>query len=334
MTSGSARALVVACALGALGPALAAPPASAAEPTAQDFATARALYKEGKELRAKGDLKGALEKLQKAHALGQTPITGMELAEVEVQLGMLVEAREVCLGIARIPVASDETQRSADARVAAAKLAQKLGPRLAALKIDLIGLQPGAVPVVTIDGVDVPRAALDEPRKANPGKHLITARVEGGETVTTTVDLSESQNRQITLAPPAAPEKAKPPPAGGPPVVVHKGGGVSGLTIAGLVVGGVGLVVGASAGLAAVSKSNGLNCPQDQCTPDQWDQLDAARALAAVSTVGFIGAGAGVVMVIIGIVTTKKSTTVVEQPRGAFVAPEVGAGWLGVHGAF
>src|SRR5512143_1729383 len=104
-----------------LATALFAPAALAANPSAEDFATARALYKEGKDLRAAGDLKGALEKLKAAHALGHTPITGIELARTQVQLGLLVEARETCLGVARLAVESDETGRSADARKDAAK---------------------------------------------------------------------------------------------------------------------------------------------------------------------------------------------------------------------
>ena len=122
----SSRSLLSALALGV---ALAASaPAWAAGPTAQDLETARTLYKEGKDLRAKGDLKGALAKLLAAHSLGHTPLTGIELARVQANLGMFVEARETCLGVARMPVEADETARSADARTDAAKLADQLKP--------------------------------------------------------------------------------------------------------------------------------------------------------------------------------------------------------------
>ena len=63
-----------------------------AEPTAEDLASARELFKEGRALREKGDLPKALEKLRAAHALGQTPITGLELARTYVLVGRLVEA--------------------------------------------------------------------------------------------------------------------------------------------------------------------------------------------------------------------------------------------------
>ena len=103
------------------------------QPSAADLETARSLYKQGKALEAKGDDKGALDKLTAAHALGRTPLTGIELARLQARLGMIVEAREVCLSIGRTQVASDETQRSADARTEAAKLAEALG-RLSSLE--------------------------------------------------------------------------------------------------------------------------------------------------------------------------------------------------------
>src|SRR5258708_1177786 len=103
--------------------------------SAQELETARTLYKEGKELRAKGDLPGALEKFQAAHALGNTPVTGIELARTYALVGQIVEARETCLYIARMPVAPDETEKSAEARADAAKLAEELRPRIPTLLV-------------------------------------------------------------------------------------------------------------------------------------------------------------------------------------------------------
>src|SRR5438874_1930474 len=74
----------------------------AAQPSAADLESARELYKEAKALRDKGDLRGALEKFKQAHAYGQTPVTGLELGRTHMQLGELVEAREVFLSVARM----------------------------------------------------------------------------------------------------------------------------------------------------------------------------------------------------------------------------------------
>src|SRR5260221_7276029 len=118
MTSSEGAALVLALAV-TFGSPMAL--AQSHTPTAQELETARSLYKEGKALRARGDLRGALEKLRAAHALGNTPVTGIELARTYATAGKLVDAREVCLGIARTAVASDETEKSAEARAEAAK---------------------------------------------------------------------------------------------------------------------------------------------------------------------------------------------------------------------
>src|SRR5262249_44422469 len=127
----------------AQGPARPQSPAQA-QPTAADLETARALFREGQELRARGELSEANDKPRAAHAAGRTPITGLELARTHEMLGQLVEAREVALDVARIPVASDETERSAEARAQAAQLADALRPRIPDLTVRVTGAPPDA----------------------------------------------------------------------------------------------------------------------------------------------------------------------------------------------
>lgn len=62
-----------------LGP-LCPTPLRAAEPTKEDVANAKALAKEGRELREKGKYKEALVKFEAAWAYVQTPLTGRDLA--------------------------------------------------------------------------------------------------------------------------------------------------------------------------------------------------------------------------------------------------------------
>jgi hypothetical protein len=227
--------------------ALARPPTALAQPRApspQDLETARTLYKEGKELRAHGDLPGALEKLQAAHALGNTPVTGIELARTYAMVGQLVEARETCLSIARMSVAPDETEKSADARVAAAKLAEALRPRIPTLIVRVAGLAPGQGAHVSIDGEDVPDAAVGEPLKVDPGKHEVAVHTGEGDAARdggATVELEEGKTGEvtITLPPPLAPPAA-PPPVSQPtrerqtPLQQPEGTGPSGLTTFGI----------------------------------------------------------------------------------------------------
>ncbi len=319
-----------------LATALFAPAALAANPSAEDFATARALYKEGKDLRAAGDLKGALEKLKAAHALGRTPITGIELARTQAQLGLLVEARETSLGIARLAVEPDETARSAEARRDAAKLAEELRPRIASLRVRITSQNPAAA-VVTIDGAPVPSVALDEGRKVNPGHHVVTAHVEGGATVSTSADLAEGQSGDVELAPPPAPVVVKPKEheIEQPPPEVHekRGGGLGGLVIAGISITSAGLVIGAVGGLVAVAGQGSLqrDCLNYQCTQQYFSEIDSTKAAALASTIGFSVAGAGLVLLVVGLVT---HTSPKESLRGVRVLPDLGLNQIGVHGAF
>ena len=325
-----------------LAMALALPGAALAQqPTAADLETARVLYKEGRELKAKGDLKGALEKLQAAHAVGRTPLTGIELARVEVDLGMVVEAREVCLGIARTPVASDESKRSAEARAAAVTLAEELKAKVATVMVKIAGTHPGDKVTVAIDGVNIPDVALTEPRKVNPGRHAITARVEGGDETRASVDVAAAETKEVTLTPPPAPVPVGPPTVVGPPPTVvtplpperHP---VSNAFIAtGFTVGGLGVIIGAVTGGLALSAKSQLSdeCLQGiHCLPSSYDKLDSARAQAAVSTVAFVVGGAGLVVGVLAIALRGHGAS--RERHAVTVLPMLGLGTVGATGAF
>ncbi len=246
--------------------------AQSSPPTAQELETARTLYKEGKELRAAGDLPGAVEKLQAAHALGHTPVTGIELAKTYVLVGKLVEAREVALSVARLGVASDETEKSADARAEAAKLAEALRPRIPTLAVKIRGLAQGELAHVVIDGVMVPDAAITEPQKVDPGTHDVMVRAGDGATLReahASADTPEGQAIEVAVDVPPAPAGAQPPPP--PPDDANPGASSHGIPLLAKVAFGVavaGTVVGVYAGLEALSYENalGTECPGNRCT--------------------------------------------------------------------
>jgi hypothetical protein len=328
-----ARVTAVVVPLVAFMPALAV--AQPRAPSAQELETARALYKEGKELRARGDLRGALEKLQAAHALGNTPVTGIELARTYVMVAQIVEAREVCLYIARIPVASDETEKSADARAEAAQLAEGLRPRIPTLVVKVRGLPPGEAAHLVIDDAPVPDAAFGEAQKVDPGRHVVV--VKAGEGASAREAHGEAQAREgetaeITLTLPAAPEappqRPLPPPARPNTLLVRLGFGTA---IAG---GAVGLLTGA----AALTKKDQLatecnaNLQCDSTTGGSSD-LHTARTWAAVSTVAFAVGGAGIVVGVIGLLSgTSRGGPSASGDAG--LTPWIGAGTAGVNGRF
>jgi hypothetical protein len=336
MTS-SSRALALSLVVGVASLSGSRAFAQSHPPTAQELETARTLYKEGKELRARGDLRGALEKLQAAQALGNTPVTGIELARTYVLVGQIVEAREVCLYIARMPTAPDETEKSVEARTEAARLAEELRPRIPTLRVKIEALPSGETAHLSIDGVSVPDAALAEPQKVDPGKHAVAIRVgEGavareahGESM-----LTEGQAGEVTLTvppPPVAlvpvvPVPVTPPPrlSGTGPLLVKLGFGTA---IAGVVVGSI-------AGVTAMNKANQLpgECPQHACgNGNGAADLSSARTWATATNVAIGVGAAGLVVGLIGLWRSRSTTATVDT---ASLSPWIGVGAAGLDGRF
>lgn len=328
----------------------AAPGAALAQRTAADIESARQLYNEGIALRDKGDFKGALDKFKAAHALGNTPITGLELCKTHASVNQPVEAREVCLSVARIPPLAGETARSQEARSEAARVADEVKARIAGLRIRVTGVPAGWQPTVTVDGLAVPPAAIGQPRAVNPGVHTITARVGSGGETRATLELKEGESRDLDLAVQPPPADEPPPPVGPapvgqgqpPPPKERKG---SGLATVGFAVAGVGAAIGVVGGLVAISGKNELDdaCPPapngtKTCGADDHDTLDSARTWGTVSTVSFVVAGVGLVAGLVGTLSSRSSTGAVSPPTRTAPAPRItpvlGLGGAGIHGTF
>ena len=96
--------------------ALLAAPSAGAQPSAADRETARSMMQEGRDLREKGDLKGALQRFKAADDIMHVPTTGLEVARTQVSLGLLVEALDTIANIHKVPPAADEPAPFKDAR--------------------------------------------------------------------------------------------------------------------------------------------------------------------------------------------------------------------------
>ena len=310
--------------------------------SASDVEGAREAFKEGKRLKEGGDLKGALEKFKAAHALGRTPVTGIELARTYAELKMPVEGREICLDIARTPVAPQETQKSQDARRDASTLAEELKTKIASLTVHVKGAPPGMDPSVSIDGAEVPTAALAEVRKLNPGPHTVLAHVGTGEETKTDVTLKEgeSQTIDVTVKPPPLPpplpsatntQIAPPPSAPVAPPEKKR----SALVPIGIGVAATGVAVGSVAGLVALStkpdSGDQGDCPGNVCRTDNAkNRLHTSENAGNVATVAWIVGGLGVGLAITGWAIGSKDP----KQGGTKVEPYVGLGSAGFHGSF
>jgi hypothetical protein len=319
-----------------------------AQRSATDIETARQLYNQGVELRDHGDLRGALEKLRAAHALGNTPITGLELCKTHAALAQPVEAREVCLGVGRIPPLAGETSRSQEARNEAAHVAEDMRPRIAIVRLHIMGVPPGREPIVMVDGAPVPLAALGEARAVNPGKHDVSARIGNGPETRSQVDLAPGESKDITL-PVTAPAQEAPPVQTYPP---QQGGGErpppreksNGLQTAGFIIGGVGLGVGAITGIIALSDKSDLDtkCTDKICGVPDHDSLDSAKRWGNVSTAFFIVGGVGVLLGLYATLNPPRSSAAARSlpndrkaaARSVTVTPDFGPAGMGFHGAF
>ena len=325
-----------------------------AQRSATDIETARQLYNQGIELRDRGDMRGALEKLRAAHALGNTPITGVELCKTHAALAQPVEAREVCLGVGRIPPLAGETSRSQEARNEAAHVAEEMRPRISIVRLHIMGVPQGRDPIVLVDGAPVPLAALGEARAVNPGRHDVSARVGNGPETRSQVDLAPGETKDITL-PVTAPAQEAPPVQTYPP---QAGGGErppprersNGLQTAGFIIGGIGVGIGAVTGILALSAKSDLDkkCTDNICGVADHDALDSAKRWGNVSTAFFIVGGVGVLL---GLYATlnppTRSTASAPSPslppatkavartvRTVTVTPDFGPAGMGLHGAF
>jgi hypothetical protein len=298
---------------GALAALLAAPGAHA-QVSAADRETARSMMQEGRDLREKGDLKGALQRFKTADDIMHVPTTSLEVARAQVALGQLIEALDTIAAIHKVPVLTDDPAPFKDARNKADELDAQVEGKVPSLSITVTGAAEGETPAISVDGVSLPAAAASVPRKVDPGHHVVTARAASGQ-AKEEVDVTEGEKKDVALVLVAGggdnPEgdngQTEPGPSG--PHNVHTPGP---LTWGGIVVGGVGLVVGSITGLMTLSKASTV---KSDCNPnttkmctDSGDisALNSGNSLATVSTISFAVAGAGAVVAVVSLIVGHK----------------------------
>jgi hypothetical protein len=335
------RAIVVAIAL-----ALAAPNALAG-PTAAQRETARRLMDEGKERTKAGDLPKALDAYKKAHDLMHVPTTGLALARTHVALGHLVEGRDVALEVVRLSHEPNEPPIFEDARKRSKELEASLKARIPSLKIAIKG---GPAAKVAIDDTDIAALLLGEPIAMNPGHHVIVAKNADGIEARAEADLAEREAKEIELVLPEAKPVTVVAPAVTPPPskkVVTLGGddearGQRTTAANVLVYGGFGVAIagvaaGTIAGVIVLGKANDVKpkCENDICDPAARSDLDSAKSLALISTIGYAVAGAGTIAGVIGLILPKRPAAgSALQSKKAHAGVFFGPGSIVVRGTY
>lgn len=312
-----------------LGWMVSAGTAAAAEPTPPEREAARTLLLSGREKRKNGQLMGALEDFERAHAIMRVPTTGLDLGKTQQELGLLVEARTTFLEAARHPAKANESRAFKRARKEAKQLADEIAPRLATLTISVT-----AEARVKLDDADISSSSINVPLKVNPGKHEIVATLADDEKrETISVAEGETKTVEFTLAgaPPPPPGAEKPPGSEAPETstssLVWIGGGVA---AAGLAVGAVtGLMAFGVHGDVSSRCQGGTRCPEDTHA-----DIERGETLGNVSTVGFVVAGVGAAVLVYGLLNPRTHAAKPDAAPADAKRPRWIAGPFGVAGTF
>jgi hypothetical protein len=335
--------------------ALLAAPSAGAQPSAADRETARSMMQEGRDLREKGDLKGALQRFKAADDIMHVPTTSLEVARTQVSLGLLVEALDTIANIHKVPPAADEPAPFKDARNKADDLDSQVEGKVPSITITVTGAAEGDSAAISIDGVSVPAGALGVPRKIDPGHHVVTAKAAAGE-ATEEIDVTDGEKKDVALVLVKGGDQPAEQATGGPQKVVHSPGG---LTWAGVAVAGVGIVAGTITGVMTLSKASSLKTEcdlQKNCGTDPGkSDYKTANTLATISDVGFVVAGAGAVLAVVSLIVGHKAADAAPSSAPAdesnpnadpaadhpaapesrlHVTPWIGLGSAGLYGSF
>lgn len=322
---------------------------SAGAQSLADKETARALMDQGDAKRDAKDYKGALKAYEGADAIMHVPTTGLEVARMQAQLGMLLEARDTLSRVVRIPAKAGEPAPFVAARKAADQLNEELAKRVPAVQLEIKGGDPGRPPTVTIDGESVPPAVLTVPRKVNPGTHVIVVK-SGPVEKTEQVVVAEKETKTVAIDLAAPPPVAEPEPVQVQTTDDPAGRGSSANTGKVLMFGGFGLAavgigIGAVTGLMSMSKVDEIkpDCVGDQCPESRAGDIDDAKSLGNISTIAFIAGGAFAAVGIVGVVMSnghkdeaKPGVTakVSKTSKPARLSPVLSPTYLGLSGSF
>lgn len=324
-------------------------PSAAFAQSDADKGTARELTVEGYALLDKKDFAGAADRFKRADALFHAPTITVGLARAYVGLGKLMSAYEAYNRAAHESVPPNASAAFVNAVNDAQRELAALSPRVPGVIINLKGAPPEAK--VTLDGADVPNAALGVKRPVDPGQHVVkvtaagffpgeaTVNVVEGKVEQVNIELKVDPNYKAPVAPPPGPGtpgvgQQQPPPPPPPDNTPPPSSLQKTLGFVGIGVGGAALIMGAATGGIALSKRGALleACPDGHCPKGSQGQnqsaIDSYNMMGTLSTVGFVAGGVLAATGVVLLVTSPKAKTT------GMVTPLVGLGYLGAQGQF
>jgi hypothetical protein len=316
--------------------------------TDEQRAAARAAATEAVHAFDEGRYADAADLCKRAESLMHAPTHLLLLARSQVRLGHLVAAQEAYFKIKSEELAHDAPKPFVKAQQAAADELAALAPRVPKLKITVEGAANPKEVSLTIDGASFSAALIGLASPVDPGSHVIAGKTASARAEPVTVTIAEGSTQSVTLKFEASPTPVgestgaqklpegvpeAPPPAkdsGGVPVGAWVGFGVG---AAGLLAGGVFVLLNRLDRTAANNDCNAIGCPESKRSDitSLDNQANTAAALSWISLgVGVAGVGTGAVLYL-----TKGKKASSDTPA-AQLQPWVGpqGGGLGLTGVF
>lgn len=340
------RAVVVACSIAAFVMTTVTPGTALGQWEA-DRATARNLAAEGNAALNIGDFTTAEDRFRRADALVHAPTLVVDHAKALIGLHRYVEAQERLELVIREGVADNVPWVWKRAVQDAKQLVEDVKPKIAWVTISVSG---SSNPDVSVDGVQVPVAALGVRRATDPGSHRIKAEAPGFLKKEIVMPVSEGSERAVTLElepDPAAQQAAKPAPKEPKPAPTpisndtkdRSGDSLFSSTNVGYItlgLGGAGLIVGAVTGVLFIGKYSELKdkCPDKNNCPGMQPTIDRYNTYGTISAISL---GVGVVSGAVGIVlllSDNSEVTPAKQTSSAVIKPYFSLDRLGVVGTF
>ncbi len=292
------------------------PRAALADPVSD----AKDLFAQGRDLRVHGDCAGAIALFRKAHDLYPAGLgTLRNIAECQETLRQFASARRTWLDLKRDLVTSPSPKYDGwanDADQAAARLA----PKVATIKIDLSVVRasgeaaPSGGVEVTLNGESVAAGLSGTRLERDPGRYVV--RVAGprvGTPEQSTVDLGEGEAKSVSFRVVVAAETGPLPAAPASPLLTAPSApdkatqGATLRTLGWVAIGtGAASLVGAAISLGVYASAQNeidATCSGHQdCSPSLTAAYDRGRTAATLvnvfTTVGIVGLGGGIVLLV------------------------------------
>ena len=305
-------------------------------------ATARSLAAEGNAALKVDDFALAEDRFRRADSLVHAPTLVVDHARALIGLGRFVEAQERLELVLREGVADNASLVWKRSLQDARQLVELVTPKVGWLTITVKGPKE---PRVTVDGVQVPVAALGVRRATDPGPRRINATASGYIPTEVTVSMPEGGERAVTLelkfnlSSHSSPALATQPLLAPQPLVLRekqqperRSSHAMGYAALGL--GGAGLVVGTVTGIVFLRKHSDLasKCP-DASNCQQQGLMDEYHRYGTISGIS-LGVGLASSVAGLWLLLSNGDAEPRTRPNPVAVIPYVSNGHLGLIGSF